>query len=69
MTSRAAQLAIAAVDCLALERTGGFTPSVARAATRDILREVAQELGYRSDEWDSAIADAIATAAAEVTGA
>lgn len=66
MTSaRAAELAMAADECLIHERIGDFKPDAARAATRDILREVARQIGYPGNEIEPAIDEAIKAASRE----
>lgn len=65
MTARAAELAIAATECLQFERTGDFTPAAARSATRDTMRDVARQLGYAGNEIEPAIDAAIKAASKE----
>lgn len=55
MMNRPAQLAIAATECLAFEALSDFKPDAARAATRDVLRDVAIDLGYPADAIETEI--------------
>lgn len=51
----AALLAESAAECRAFEVDCGFKPEAARAATRDMLRDRAAELGFQPNEIEAAV--------------
>ena len=62
LMDRATNLAMAAREMLAFEAIGDFTPTAARNATMETMREVARELGYPGNESEAAIEAALVAA-------
>lgn len=61
----AALLAEAAAECRAFEADCSFNPVAARAATRDMLRDKARELGFAEGAIDTAIEAALGATRAQ----